>query len=503
MKNIIEKAVKGDKKAFEKLYEISKNQVYFTCLGIVKNKSDAEDITQEVYITVLKKLSTLSDSDSFQAWINRIAVTKSLKFIKKNHYDSLEEKLEKESIPDEELVLPDDYVSSKEKRQIVMDIIMNSLSDVQRQTVILYYFDDFSTADISKAMKCPIGTVTYRLSSARKLIKSEVLEYERKNGDRLHILVPFSLGTFLKKQSESVSVPPLNPKIPAGISVSVSKAVIALAVPVIAIGGITALKISDKNETVPSVSEHTEFIAENIENPDIIISNTATSETITTTITTTTITTTTAVSSEIQSITETAEIIEEIYTEVPEVYYTDTEIPTDISEPEFTTETTVTTTENINPYDSILENIDSYQEIFFEYLEKEYNSENIYIEVENAVSQDNEYYQRYVNVIPELEANRYGYENAPDDYYYNPVTVYDQQYRAFEELLNSEYDYIKNHIPDEDFSRLEKSQEKWIQNRDNFINNVLPFNGDYAFPQVGNARAELDKFRCLLLLLYL
>jgi len=547
MKNIIEKAIQGDKKAFEKLYEISKKQVYFTCLGIVKNKSDAEDITQEVYITILKNLSELSNAESFQAWANRIAVTKSLKFIRKNHDYSLDEELEKNSIADEELILPDDYVSNKAKRQIIMYIIMNKLSDVQRQTIILHYFDDFKVAEISKAMECPVGTVTYRLSSARKLIKSEVLAYEKKNNDKLHALVPFSLEIFLKKQSEIISLPPLKLRFTkySGFSATaVSKTVfataipkiaIAVAVPVIAAGGITtAIKLSDKNNTVPSTVEYTQSIAENIENTDTIITTEETTEisaTVTTTKSTDTATTlrTTATSTSISMSTSTSittttteEIITEIYTEAPEIYYTQIESFTEASEPEIyysevseteiPMKTTVTTTETTVSYDDILEKAESYQEKFFEHLEiretSDYNLpteekyqlvKSIYAEVESLILHDNEYYQRYINVIPELEANRYGYTDAPDDYYYNPTTVYDIQGRAFEELLNSEYDFIKNQIPEEDFIKLEESQAKWKEDKENFIN-ILPV---IASPHVEYATAEMNKFRCLVLMLYL
>ncbi|MGN0623363.1 MAG: RNA polymerase sigma factor, partial [Oscillospiraceae bacterium] len=72
----VEKAIAGDQEAFAKLYELSKRQVYFTCLKLLKNEHDAQDITQEVYITVLKKLSILTDRSSFQPWVNRIAVNK-------------------------------------------------------------------------------------------------------------------------------------------------------------------------------------------------------------------------------------------------------------------------------------------------------------------------------------------------------------------------------------------------------------------------------------------
>ena len=92
----VEDAINGDSEAFARLYELSKRQVYFTCLKFLKNEDDAQDITQEVYITVMKKLPTLADKTSFQPWVNRIAVNKCKNFLKARRDVSLDEMQEEE-----------------------------------------------------------------------------------------------------------------------------------------------------------------------------------------------------------------------------------------------------------------------------------------------------------------------------------------------------------------------------------------------------------------------
>lgn len=210
-------AINGDSEAFARLYELSKQQVYFTCLKFLKNEDDAQDITQEVYITVLKKLPSLTDKSSFQAWINRIAVNKCKNYLKARHDVSLDEMQEEENypeIPDEDM-LPEDYVMNAAKRRIVMDIMESVLSDIQYQTVIMFYFNNLSVAEIAEITESPTGTVTYRLNVARAKIKKGVLEYEEKNKDRLHAIVPILpfLTRLFNAEAESIEVPNLLPEI--------------------------------------------------------------------------------------------------------------------------------------------------------------------------------------------------------------------------------------------------------------------------------------------------
>lgn len=213
----VEDAINGDSEAFSKLYEVSKRQVYFTCLRFLKNEQDAQDIMQEVYITVIKKLPELTDKKRFQAWVNRVAVNKCKNFLKSKRTVSLDEMQDDENypeIPDDNL-LPEEYVLNAAKRQIVLDIMEKALSDIQYQTVIMFYFDNMSVAEIAEITESPVGTVTYRLNAARAKIKKGVLNYEEKNKDKLHTIVPIIpfLTMLLNAEADSVKVPDLLPEI--------------------------------------------------------------------------------------------------------------------------------------------------------------------------------------------------------------------------------------------------------------------------------------------------
>lgn len=114
-----------------------------------------------------------------------------------------------EEIPDEGLI-PEEYVSNDAKRKIIMDIIDTVLTEEQRRSVILYYFDMLTVPEIAEVMNCTTGTVTSRLSAARKKIKEAVLIYEENNNDRLHAAVPvFILSKLLNKEASNTVLPKL------------------------------------------------------------------------------------------------------------------------------------------------------------------------------------------------------------------------------------------------------------------------------------------------------
>lgn len=209
IKKLVLQAAQGNKAAFGALYEETGRTVYFSCLKLLGDPQLAEDITQETYLTALQKLGTLAQPENFPAWVNRIGINLCKMHFRNNSApeDNSEEIIEE--IPDEGLI-PEEYVSNDAKRKIIMDIIDTVLTEEQRQSVILYYFDMLTVPEIAEVMNCTTGTVTSRLSAARKKIKEAVLIYEKNNNDRLHAVVPvFILSKLLNKEASNTVLPKL------------------------------------------------------------------------------------------------------------------------------------------------------------------------------------------------------------------------------------------------------------------------------------------------------
>ena len=211
IRRLVLQAGQGDRAAFGELYEETGRSVYFNCLKLLGNAQQAEDITQDTFMKALEKLDSLKEPENFSAWVNRIAINNCKMYFRKNPRTA-EEESEKiiDDTPDSELI-PDDYADSEEKRRIIMNIIDTALTDEQRQTIILFYFDMMSVAEIAEIMECSVGTVTSRLSAARKKIKEAVLIYEKKNNDRLHAVMPIPvLSKIFMQECQHLKLPELS-----------------------------------------------------------------------------------------------------------------------------------------------------------------------------------------------------------------------------------------------------------------------------------------------------
>ena len=206
---LVEKLQNGDTQAFETLYQETSKTVYFICVSFLNSEEDAKDVMQDTYITAYQKLEQLQDKEKFTAWISQIAVNKCKKILLKNSPTLMEpESMTNLATESNESFLPEEYITQKAKRKIVMDIMRKKLSDIQYQTVILFYFNDLSIEEIADIMECPPGTVKYRLSVSRAKIKEGVLEYENESKDKLYSFAPIPfLAGLLAMEAENIEVP--------------------------------------------------------------------------------------------------------------------------------------------------------------------------------------------------------------------------------------------------------------------------------------------------------
>lgn len=213
LKNLIEDAKKGNEKAIESLYNESKNDVYFFCMRVLNNHENALDIMQDTFITVFEKLSTLKDYRTFFKWQKVIAINKCKNFLAKNkevllskeneEYDN--EYFHMEELNDE--FIPHKYIESKEKREIILNIIDKNLSEVQKMVIMLFYYEEKSIKDISEILECSQGTIKSRLFKSRDILKASIEKYEKK-GTKLHSLSGISiLSVLLREAAKEYKIP--------------------------------------------------------------------------------------------------------------------------------------------------------------------------------------------------------------------------------------------------------------------------------------------------------
>lgn len=223
IKELVLSAKNGNKKAFDKLYKLTSNDVWFTCVSLLKDEENAKDIMQETYITAFLKLDTLKDEEKFCGWLTAIATNKSKNKLKgKVEYQIDDEILIAETETDE-LMLPEEYINKAEKRKVLLQIMEDTLSFNQYQVVLMFYFNELSIAEIAQALEISEGTVKSRLNSSRAKMKTAIEDYENKSGDKLHgvVVVPF-FTTIFKEEAKSLAVPNITIKLPNGQTLATS-----------------------------------------------------------------------------------------------------------------------------------------------------------------------------------------------------------------------------------------------------------------------------------------
>ena len=187
----------------EQIYNEAYKAVYWTAMALLKNEADAEDIVQDTFVSLIESYDSIADKTKVVAWLKKNAANKCLNRLTRTKTDNVADEFFEtiEAVPED--FLPDSIVESEDTRKIIMNIIDNVLSDDIRRTLVLFYFDEMSTKEISEVLGIPQGTVLWRLNFAKKRIKKEVEKYEEENNTKLYgMALPFLSKLFMKEAEQ-------------------------------------------------------------------------------------------------------------------------------------------------------------------------------------------------------------------------------------------------------------------------------------------------------------
>ncbi|MBR1740106.1 MAG: sigma-70 family RNA polymerase sigma factor [Ruminococcus sp.] len=175
----VEGAKRGDKAAFERLYNEYYDKLYFFVLKNVGKREAAEDITQETFLQSMEGIKQLEKPENYVTWLHSIAYHKCTDLFRNEsrtaYFDTDEEKeqaMENVSL-NEPIMLPDDYAVNKERSRQLKSII-DDLKPDMRSAVILYYYDDMSVSDTARALGLSDNAAKQKLFQARKKIKEKI-----------------------------------------------------------------------------------------------------------------------------------------------------------------------------------------------------------------------------------------------------------------------------------------------------------------------------------------
>lgn len=161
-----QRAAAGDMDAFEKVYRRYNQRVYSHCLRMVRNSTEAEDLTQEVFIQLFRKINTFRGDSSFTTWLHRLTVNQVLMHLRKPIVKT--EKTTEDGATPIRIVRGTENPSRMAQiDRIALDHAIAQLPPGYRVVFILHDIEGYEHEEIGKILGCAVGTSKSQLHKAR------------------------------------------------------------------------------------------------------------------------------------------------------------------------------------------------------------------------------------------------------------------------------------------------------------------------------------------------
>ena len=170
----------GDATAFEHLYQLHSRRVYALCLRMVGNPSDAEDLMQEAFLQLFRKIGTFRGESAFSTWLHRMTVNVVLMRLRKKTLPAAS--LEETTEPDEETGGPRKDIGAPDLRlsgavdRVNLERSIEKLPPGYRTVFVLHDVQGFEHNEIAGIMGCSVGNSKSQLHKARTRLRELLQE---------------------------------------------------------------------------------------------------------------------------------------------------------------------------------------------------------------------------------------------------------------------------------------------------------------------------------------
>ncbi|MEG0164881.1 RNA polymerase sigma factor [Anaerorhabdus sp.] len=174
---------KGDKDAFDFIFNYYRHHVYWTGINFFSNEEKAKDLVQSVFLEIYQNINKLKEPAKFYPWMNRIAYTRCMQMLRYEMKDSLHytndlgDEFADNFIEDKKSDDPITYVQKEQIKEIIIKEI-EELSPKYRTICYLRFFEDLSYTEISEITQVPLGTITNYIGR----LKPKLQKALQKNG---------------------------------------------------------------------------------------------------------------------------------------------------------------------------------------------------------------------------------------------------------------------------------------------------------------------------------
>lgn len=182
---LVKRAKENDGKAYDELTLLFKDAVYGIIYRMVRNKQEAEDLTQEAFIKAYNSINSFNEDYAFSTWLFKIATNNCIDFFRKRKLktysmdqtikykdDEIHQEYADEDPTAENILLAD------EKSKMIHQAIL-SLPEKYKTAIVLRHHDEKSYEEIAQILDLPLGTVKARIFRAREMLKKSLKDILR------------------------------------------------------------------------------------------------------------------------------------------------------------------------------------------------------------------------------------------------------------------------------------------------------------------------------------
>lgn len=175
-KEFISQLRKGDEKAFRTLVDSYGKMIFHTCFRIIQDKDDAHDIAQDVFVEAFQSVDKFMNQSAISTWLYRIAINKSLNFIKKHKKRTLTDDVSKYGAAD--LTEKDaSFKTENEERQLILSKAIDSLPESQKTAFVMHKIEDKSYKEIAGLTGHSLSSVESLMHRAKNNLQKRLVSY--------------------------------------------------------------------------------------------------------------------------------------------------------------------------------------------------------------------------------------------------------------------------------------------------------------------------------------
>lgn len=214
LKSTIERAIAGDKKAFETLFNDFWGMAYYYCLKYLHNEQEAQDATQDAFIILFRRIGTLKHPEAFMKFFQFILIDACRNHLKNNKPHSAHKAIELSEeayrLTEEKTeFLPMEAFERQELRKKLQQMVSN-LPKKQRAVVLLYYFHEIPQIEIANLLNMKPSSVRSYLRDARNSLKTKIEKQISEKGVSAMSVTPIPILTkILREEAQKLATPEL------------------------------------------------------------------------------------------------------------------------------------------------------------------------------------------------------------------------------------------------------------------------------------------------------